>query len=408
MKKVIIYTDSPFFAGCENILENIVLSPKISSEFDVLYSYAYNRRYQSELRTRRDISVPLVAIPVLSNSSIFSNIKKVFGKSFLEKLIRVPFSIMERLYLYEPINYFILCRFIKKHSPDIVHINNGGYPGSQSCRTMALAAKAAGVNKILFTVNNMAVPQNSFFDRFLDKKISEAVDVFTTASKAAATQLAGVRGFNAAKLLAIPNTILKDGLNICVRPRLRREFNISSDIIIIGSVGLLIRRKGYHVLIEAARKVKGSSKWMILIFGEGEERDYLESLIYKYNLADKIHLPGFRKNIMDYVADFDVFVLPSLNNEDFPNVINEAMCLSKPIIVTSVGGMTEQIRDGENGFLIEPNNVTELTCALSEIINSQYDRRRNMGNASKKIYMDNFSYEKSVNKYYDLYNNLCS
>ncbi len=405
LKKILIYTDVPYFAGCENVLENIVSYTKINTEFEIVFCYRRSHQYTYDLKNR-SINVPIFPVFVLSNDPIFSFLKNIFGTGLLYRLAKLPFSIIERSFVLSIVNFFILYRLVCKHAPDIVHINNGGYPGAATCRVMALSAKKAGIKKIIFTVNNIACPQTGIIDKLLDKAIDARVNYFTTASHAASNQLTISRGFYNDKLKVIANTILFDGEKLKFTPRLRKEFSIPKDVKIIGSVGLLTKRKGYHVLIEAAKQIVTYSNWCIFIFGEGEEREILNEMIKKNNLSDRIFLPGFRSNIMDYVLDFDVFVLPSTNNEDLPNVINEAMLLGKPVIGTMVAGIPEQIDDGVTGYLVKPQDEKELSEALAKVTQMSYNQLENMGKSSKNKYLNQFSYCKSMDKYYTLYKSL--
>jgi glycosyltransferase involved in cell wall biosynthesis len=304
------------------------------------------------------------------------------------------------------VNFFILKRVIKKQKPDMIHINNGGYPGAESCRTMVLSAVSAGLKPILFTINNMAVKPKGLLDRYLDAFIGRNVTNFVTASKAASSRLSNHRKFPKEKLEVIHNTVLHDASINVYSPVLRDEFNLSKDHVIIGSLGLLIERKGYHYLIEAAHHIQDKDNWSIFIFGEGEERHNLEKLIEKYHLSEKVFLPGFRENPINYLLDFDAFILPSIRNEDQPNVISEAMLFSKAIISTHVAGIPEQVDHGKTGYLCKPKSIKELTESMDSIINMSPKVRLEMGKQAHEKYLNEFSYDKSMQKYFHLYNKL--
>ncbi len=405
MKKLMIYTDCSFFAGCENVLENILNTEEVVKNYDVVFCYRYSRRYEKELMAR-PIDVQTFPVKILTNDDLIIRLKDNFGKGLIYKICLLPFWLLERIYLYHLINFFLLRKLISKQNPDIIHINNGGYPGSESCRTMALSAISLRKNAILFTVNNMAIKSRDFIDRLIDSLINQNVSNFVTASKAASKRLSQERGFSRKKLEVIHNTVLNDASHKKYTPMLRSEFKIDRSHCVIGSLGLLIERKGYESLIEAARQIKSKNNWSIYIFGEGEERKKLEALINKYQLTENIHLPGFRPNPIDYLIDFDVFILPSIRNEDQPNVISEAMLFSKPIIGTYVAGIPEQIDDGKTGYLCEPGNISQIVNALNSMIDMSKERRLMMGSQSYEKYLNEFSYEKSMQKYLTLYNKI--
>ena len=95
-----------------------------------------------------------------------------------------------------------------------------------------------------------------------------------------------------------------------------------------------------------------------LIIGDGPDKDMLESLTHQLQMGNYVTFKGQIQNeqIPDYLAASDVFVLPSLS-EGFPNVLLEAMASGLPIVATNVGGIPEFVKDGENGFITEPQNA---------------------------------------------------
>ena len=80
-------------------------------------------------------------------------------------------------------------------SPDVLHINNGGYPAALSARAAAIAGRLAGVDKIIMVVNNMAVDYHRLSRRFdypFDRLVVRSVDRFITGSEAASRRLSAV------------------------------------------------------------------------------------------------------------------------------------------------------------------------------------------------------------------------
>ena len=185
------------------------------------------------------------------------------------KVIELTAKVFVRLLkLFQIFNLLYLFRqmlLVSKEKPDIVHINNGGYPGADSCRIMAITAHFLGVKKIIFTINNMALPTNNFFERLLDRWVDVGVDYFITASKAASNELIKVRSIGNNKVQAIPNAVLFDGLGCKKSNSFKEEFHIDQNSLLIGSTGLLIERKGYDVLIEAANLLNKDKDWHIFI-----------------------------------------------------------------------------------------------------------------------------------------------
>lgn len=100
-----------------------------------------------------------------------------------------------------------------------------------------------------------------------------------------------------------------------------------------------------------------------------------------------------------------MFILPSIEYEDFPNVILEAMSLGKPVIRTNLAGIPEQIEDGINGFVVDPMDAKTLARTILTLLQNK-DKRKEMGIKSLERYNRLFSYDKIVNKYINLYENI--
>jgi glycosyltransferase involved in cell wall biosynthesis len=257
----------------------------------------------------------------------------------------------------------------------------------------------------------MAYPQNGFMEKVLDGRVGNKVFRFITASKAAGNSLVNERKFSRQKLINIPNTLpYETELKLPqIAGHLKAEFKLTDDMLILGAVGLLTNRKGFHVLIDAVhlvRKTYGDVlPFKLFIFGEGEDRTRLETKIHKLGLESIVFLPGFRNKILNYVKDFDIFLAPSLSNEDFPYVILEAMALSKPVIGTNVAGIPEQIDNNETGFIVPEGNPEQLSDAIGKLISNR-ERIRYMGNSGYLKYRKSFGNETIMGQYLDLFNSL--
>src|SRR5699024_7366265 len=90
----------------------------------------------------------------------------------------------------------------------------------------------------------------------------------------------------------------------------------------------------------------------LIIYGEGNEREELESLIRRLNLINRVYLPGSTQDVLEKIKDASVFAFSS-NFEGMPNALIEAMALGLPVISTDCpsGGPRELINHGVNGLL---------------------------------------------------------
>lgn len=377
--------------------------------FDVHYAYGYNSDYQQGVEKYISPAVKTYPLRLLTNDHLLYRLRLGVGNKAIRAaalIVCAPLRVLRLCGVHGAWNIILLRRLLSQIQPDVLHINNGGYPGSLSCRLAVLSAKAAGVEKVIFTVNNLARNQGLFIDPLLDRFVGKHVDLFVTASHAARQRLAEKRGFDPDKLLVIPNTIRDGTVREDGRDWLRKEFDIKSKTFVIGSAGHLTRRKGYHVLIESLSLIKDVlGDVRVFIFGNGEERTSLQKQIVKRGLDDVVSLPGFKDNLLDYMKDFDLFVLPSIEDEDLPYVILEAMTLGKPVIGTRVAGIPEQIEHGETGLLVDPSDPKALAQATRQVLLDK-GKLRSMGEAARRKYAADFRYEQIMGRYLELYDAL--
>jgi len=186
-------------------------------------------------------------------------------------------------------------------------------------------------------------------------------------------------------ILVIPNGIDLEKFKNLSRKDLRKRLKIKDNEKIITFVGTLRPVKGVKYLIKAMELIiKKNENVKLMLVGDGEEREELESLVEELDLKECVKFIGRVQNeeIPQYMAASDVFVLPSLS-EGFPVVTLEAMASGLAIIATSVGGLPEIVEDGENGFLVEPKNPKEIAKKVLLILGSD-ELRENISKKNKE------------------------
>jgi glycosyltransferase involved in cell wall biosynthesis len=167
----------------------------------------------------------------------------------------------------------------------------------------------------------------------------------------------------------------------------KRELNIEGDIFVYGYLGRLLEVKGADLMIDSFYQIqKKLDKVMLLIVGDGPEREKLQSLVDGYGINDKVIFTGYRKNVYDYMNIFNCFILPSVR-EGLPIAVLEAMAMRKPVITTPVAGLKKLIKNGFNGIMLEQRTKEKLYEAMVDI-----NVNRDLGNSiSENAY--NYLYE---------------
>lgn len=137
------------------------------------------------------------------------------------------------------------------------------------------------------------------------------------------------------------------------------------------SVGRLYPQKDQKMMIEAFAKVSERfPEWKLVIFGEGPERESLESLVERLKVKDNVSLPGKSENIIDELKKSKIFCLSSIY-EGMSNALVEAICVGLPIVTTRVSGTEELIENGVNGFVVNVGDKDSMAKALIKIIEDE-------------------------------------
>lgn len=154
----------------------------------------------------------------------------------------------------------------------------------------------------------------------------------------------------------------------------------------IVSVGRLIPQKNHAILIDTFYNLSEDfCEYNLIIFGEGSERNSLETKIRELKLDGRVYLPGESNAVFENIYDSSLFVLSS-NYEGLPNSLIEAMALGLPCISTDCpcGGPRELIQNGKNGLLVPVNEPVELEKAVRLLL-SDSKKRQMIGNEAAKI-----------------------
>jgi glycosyltransferase involved in cell wall biosynthesis len=121
-------------------------------------------------------------------------------------------------------------------------------------------------------------------------------------------------------------------------------------------------------------------------------------------ISGHVSFIGWREDLPNVMAGWDVFVLPSLD-EGFPIAALEAMAAGLPVIASAVGGLLELVQDGKTGWLVPAAAPAELTTRLRELISD--DRRREaMGIAGRQRALRDFSIARMVAQTVAVYDGL--
>ena len=333
-----------------------------------------------------------------------SLIDKVVNQGIKFRPIR---NFVQRISIYDDLMaLWELVWLMKQERYDIVHTHNSkaGFIGR-------LAARIAGVPIIVHTIHGFAFhefekpPRQSLFI-LLERFAAHFADKLITVSEPLKDWGLRLKIGRPEQYITIYDgiEINKFDLDINIGEK-RRQFGIKSADLVIGVVSKLWEGKGHKCILEAAKRVVvkvADVKFMFV--GEGYLREELEELTKQLGLSDYVIFTGFRTDIPEVTAIFDIAVLASFF-EGLGRVLLEAMALGKPVIATRVGGIVDVVTDGETGSLVPPNDSVVLAEAMIKLLLNDELRKR-MGQAGRAKIDEKFSARTMVTRIKEVYEGL--
>jgi len=207
----------------------------------------------------------------------------------------------------------------------------------------------------------------------------------------------------------IPNAILMKRFHVSTdtRSMKRKELDISSNEILIGSVGRFHKIKGQKYLLYAfqnLRNTKLDTKIHLLFAGKGDEESQLILLADKLRIGQDTMFIGKSESVSELMQAMDIYVHPALS-EPFGIAIAEAMYSGLPVVATKIGGIPEVVIDGETGFLVPPRDSKALSEAIITLIENPEMAKR-MGEKGLEVAKSKFSGERYARDLENLYASL--
>ena len=237
---------------------------------------------------------------------------------------------------------------------------------------------------------------NSFMHRLakLEEQTAKNATLIVTISRYSLEKMKALYGIEEGKVRIVPNGVdtekfkpLEDVASI------KQRFGLGTEPCVL-FVGSLIPRKGLPFLVEAAKQiVKQQADTKFLVVGEGPLRNHLIGSLKSANLSGNFMLLGnLKEDMLPAVYNCaDVFVLPSIQ-EGQGIVLLEAQACGKPVVAFRVGGVSEAVRDGETGLLVEKGDRGGLADALLKLLSDKLLREK-MGAGGRGFIVGNLTWD---------------
>jgi glycosyltransferase involved in cell wall biosynthesis len=292
-----------------------------------------------------------------------------------------------------------LTRYLGTLAPDVVHTHSGVWYKA------SLAARRAGVPLVIHTEHGRHLP-DPLSSRLVDRLASRRTDWVVAVSEAAAAALRSRVVSDPRRVLVIPNGIVtgqfaKKG----DRRRLRGELGLDEDHLVIGSIGRLQPVKGYDVMLEALallrRRWPDGHRVLLVLAGDGSQRTALEAQAARLGITDSVRLLGWRDDVHELHAGFDLFSLSS-RSEGMSISLLEAMAAGLCPVVTDVGGNAEVLGPGLGELLTPPEDPSALALAWERVL-ADPACREDRARAAQQRATELFDVSRMVAQYERLY-----
>jgi glycosyltransferase involved in cell wall biosynthesis len=294
--------------------------------------------------------------------------------------------------------------------PDIIHTHGGvaGFFGR-------LAARRAGIPVLVHTIHGIhylhyrnPIMKAAYIG--LERHLSAATDAVILVSEEDARTARRRRLVPGAKIHVIKNGIdfasIRPSLDVSrLRERFSREIAIDLSGPVAGTVARLHRQKDIPNLLHAAVRIHAEVPgFQCLIIGGGPIREKMEKLCRRLRADGYVHFLGERRDAVDWMSLFDVFILSSLW-EGLPFVLLEAAALKKPVAATAVEGSRELIENKRTGYLVPPSDPHALARAVIDLF-ADPGRAAGMGALFHERISDVYTLENMTGQTRELYHSL--
>jgi glycosyltransferase involved in cell wall biosynthesis len=298
--------------------------------------------------------------------------------------------------LYYLKHLFFLIKFCKKNNIDFIHSH------LQPVNIITVFAQYFIKTKVIIFRHHFQYLKNSSYsykkntmEHLFDSIINKLAKIIVVPSTGVRNGMIEEENVNTNKIKILPyiynfNQYNKPN-NLHVE-EIKKRYPAKIRLIMVSR---LIKLKQHHIVFPVIKELIIQGRDIqLMVLDEGPEKENLTKWIERNNMTDYIHMLGFKKDFIDYMAASDVLIQPSLT--DASNSVAKEMALLEKIIIVSdtVGDYSDYIKDGENGYLLPTNHPQEqlksIIINIYENINKHYIFGVKLKNDILKLYsMDN-------------------
>ncbi len=287
---------------------------------------------------------------------------------------------------------------------DVFHLHQYGLTSA----IVILVAKLMKKKVVLKTTSTGSMGIMNVFNDYKVKNMLEksfyGIDGFIATSKSAVNEIKKI-GISQDKIFMIPNGVDENifiPLSLEEKIAIREKLKLNRDVFTAIYCGRLSNAKNPLGVIDAWKKVLDKiPSAILLIVGDGEEKEKFLEKIKKYKLNENIIFWGLQENTVKYYQVSDIFLLPS-KMEGLSNAMLEALSCGLPVVSTKVSGSIDILEQYNSGKIV---NIDDMESFADEIIYLYYNRKERilMGKNARKFISDNISLSSVAEKTEKLY-----
>jgi len=293
-----------------------------------------------------------------------------------------------------------IVEFVKKHDIKMIQTHDA------QTRRVGFAVKL--LTGVLHITSMHGWIQNTLKQKigtWLDKRfIRTAKKVIVVSHKM--RDLAKNIGIENGKIVTLRNGVLLDDYPLDYQSeKITKEYLLPQNKVIIGIIGRLSEEKGQVDFVRIAGKVLSQrDNCHFIVVGDGPLTNEVQSEVDRLRVREHFTFTGHRTDMLDIYSAIDILAITSYT-EGLPNVLLEAFALSKAVVSTDVGGVSEVLHHDVNGCLANPGDIELIANHLIRLVNDEQLRKR-FGRQGRMTIEKEFNFRKRVEKMEALYDSI--
>lgn len=316
----------------------------------------------------------------LKNKGLLAEAYEKAGFSIYELNMKSRFEIYKLVKLYS---------VLKSKKIQVVYTKGSGDSFFWG-RLIGWLAGADGIISSLHTTSSIRSDKD-FFNP-LNILLTKITDYFVFVTNAQTAIYKEYYNIPSSKIRLMHNGVELKKIGSGTKDNLKKELCINKKQKIIGIVATLESHKNHKMFLKAASIIlQKYSDALFLIIGDGHLKEELINFSAELGIDAHVKFLGYKNNAIEYISLMNVLVLTS-QTEAFPNCLVEGMSQGIPVVATNVGGVPEIIVEGENGYMIDPDDFETLSEKILEIIKNPMLENK-MGKTSYEYCLNRFKIE---------------